>query len=389
MLPATLLSPAVRPFFHGLHGGSESAMHAFMSVNMIGAVAAAWLLGRSPSLRALAERRLSLLVALDATSLLAIGVASSVAQVLALRAIEGALHVGVASLLLSRVAARGRAHDEPRVVPAAGAAVVFAIALGSSLGGLVVSAGARAPMLLAGILLLVVATIVPRGDVAPSPTRPDGARAVADERPLCWQLVAGAFVTRFTVGCLVVSFSLFAHRVHALSDRQIGFLYSALTLPFALATYPAGALGRRWPRAILLFGGGAGTALGFGVLGAVPTPALGVTMAILGVASALVFSALVGYAAARPEPVRPRAFIALNGAGCAGMLCGPIAAGIVCAVGRVPHDPSRGYRAAFLLAAASALGWLLAASPWLLRQAAAERATKGRAPALDWVRTAA
>ena len=37
MLPATLLTPAVRPLFAGLHGGAEGPMHAFMSLNMIGA----------------------------------------------------------------------------------------------------------------------------------------------------------------------------------------------------------------------------------------------------------------------------------------------------------------------------------------------------------------
>ena len=38
MLPATLLAPAIRPLFAELHGGAEGPMHAFMSLNMLGAI---------------------------------------------------------------------------------------------------------------------------------------------------------------------------------------------------------------------------------------------------------------------------------------------------------------------------------------------------------------
>src|SRR5262249_41554005 len=45
MLPATLLTPAIRPLFASVHGGAEGAMQAFMSVNMIGAALAAPFVG--------------------------------------------------------------------------------------------------------------------------------------------------------------------------------------------------------------------------------------------------------------------------------------------------------------------------------------------------------
>src|SRR5689334_9882525 len=38
MLPATLLAPAIRPLFAEFHGGAEGPMHAFMSLNMLGAI---------------------------------------------------------------------------------------------------------------------------------------------------------------------------------------------------------------------------------------------------------------------------------------------------------------------------------------------------------------
>lgn len=44
MLPATLVTPAIRPFFATWHGGHEGAMHAFMALNMLGGLLAApWL----------------------------------------------------------------------------------------------------------------------------------------------------------------------------------------------------------------------------------------------------------------------------------------------------------------------------------------------------------
>jgi MFS family permease len=71
----------------------------------------------------------------------------------------------------------------------------------------------------------------------------------------------------------------------------------------------------------------------------------------------------------------------LNGAGCLGMLLGPMAGGIACAVFRTETDPVRGYRAAFLVAAAAASAWLIGSMAWLTRRGRSERALGGSARA--------
>ncbi|HEX7603260.1 MAG TPA: hypothetical protein VF316_16695, partial [Polyangiaceae bacterium] len=65
MLPATLLTPAIRPLFAALHAGDERGMHAFMAVNMLGGILMAPWLARRADVRARPERLLAMIAALD------------------------------------------------------------------------------------------------------------------------------------------------------------------------------------------------------------------------------------------------------------------------------------------------------------------------------------
>ncbi len=365
MLPATGIAPAIRPLFALHHAGRESAMHAFMAVNMAGAIGMALALAFSPDLRRRAAAWAPLLAVLDGVLLIAMTLPWPTAWVLALRTLEGALHVGVTTLLMSHAAEIARRTGDGRWVSRAGAAIIFAVASGSLLGGVLVGVDPRAAFWVGAGVLFFVASALRSVRLVWRASEPSAKAALA--APMAVPLVA-AFLARFAVGCLVVSFSLFAHRVHHLSDRHVGFLYASLTVPFALAMWPVSALAKHRPNATHLALGMTGFAIAILLLGELSPTVLPFAMIGAGVASAFVFSAVLAFASAIPKSEgRGRAMALVNVAGCLGMVVGPAAGGIISAIFRDPSDVARGYRAVFLLAGGALAAWWLLAAPWLVR----------------------
>ena len=154
MLSSTLLIPAVRSYVALRHGGQDSVMHAFMSVNMLGAIIGA------PLLSAFADRtgrRRSLAVTLlylDGLLLWACAAPLPSEVVLGLRGLQGAANVAGLSLLLSAVRGSGPGHG--KAMGMAGAAIIVAVACGSPIGTLVLSWSSLASLLVGGALQVVV-----------------------------------------------------------------------------------------------------------------------------------------------------------------------------------------------------------------------------------------
>lgn len=383
MLPATLLAPAVRPFFAAMHRSDVSAMHAFMSLNMIGAAIGAVVVGRT--VRSHPNRWLTALCLADAVLMLAMSAPVPTHTLLVLRSLEGAAHVGASSLLLACAGHLRTEYGYRRAMPMAGAALMIAIAAGSALGAVAVAIHVRAPFLVASAVLLAVALVSRRAPLALGErerARPEPA-ATSPSLPATTTFrvaLGAAFVGRFVIGCIVVSFALFAHHVHHLSDAKVGSLYALLTFPFAFATYPAGRLAERFSRAVLLAGGGVVLGLALFALGRVPTAGLPVVMVVAGVGCAAVFAPTLCYAATAGSAAgRARAMGWVNAVGCLGMLLGPMVSGILSAVLRDPSDPGRAPRACFVLAASSVLVWLAFAMRALVRASLRELASSRRA----------
>ena len=377
ILPATLIAPAIRPLFAAHHGGNEGAMQAFMGINMLGAVIAAPLIGWRLDKLARPGRLLALLALIDAALLFAVALPIPIWSVLSLRFLEGAAHVGAATMLLAEAAAISRVRGEGRTMGLAGAAIIFAVALGSALGGLILTFGPAAPFTLGSIILVGVAIAAAKsgsGATRVLAARERGGLSMLKNRRELVIPVAAAFIERFTVGCIIVTFALFAHRAHGLSDRSIGLLFALLTFTFALSMYPVGRLTERIPRAYVLACGAALYCAALAALGYVPTMGLPLVMIAAGASSSMLYAPTLSYASALSgSESRSKVMALINAAGCLGMLVGPMLAGVTSATLRGSDDPIRGYRAVFLLAAFSVALWLLASLRWLFRQLRAER----------------
>ena len=374
MLPATMLTPAIRPLFQQFHSGNEHAMHAFMAINMLGAVLAVPIIGAWAQRSSRPQRIIAYLLAADALLLGIMASPLSLYTLLTLRFLEGACHVSATALLLAQIASHAKSRGKAHAMGVAGAALMFAVALGSGVGGQLVAYGPRFPFFGAALIQLMTLTLLIASRL---PDLPLVARtrlrpiAFLREHPALRVPIAATFVGRFTVGCIIVTFALFVHRYHGGSDRAVGMMFMLLTLSFALSMYPLSRLSDRVPRATLMGLGGAVYAVSLAAIAIVPFGTLPAVMVIAGVSSSALFAPALCYGAVLGGERKEMAMSLINVAGCLGMLFGPAAAGIMsAALGK--QDPIIGYRAAFMLGAGSVALWLALSLPWLVRQLRAE-----------------
>lgn len=378
MLPATLLAPAIRPLFAQVHAGSEGSMHAFMSLNMLGGILITPLIARLASTGSAASlgRWLMFLAGLDAILLLVVSMPLATPLVLFLRTIEGAAHLGAASLLLARAAAYKPLVGAGRAMGMAGGAVMLAIAFGSGLGGLLVAESPRLPFIVGGCLAALVACAGPflyRSTLPVERPEPSAVR-LSWRDPNVMGPLSAAFIERFTVGLIIVTFALFATKTHGLSDRSIGLLYSMLMLPFALLMYPASRLGDRVPRAALLAFGTLLYGAAITSLALVPKAFLPVSMIAAGVASSFMYGTVLCYCATLvPSDSRSRMMALVNTSGALGMLLGPMVGGVLVAIGRTQVDPLAAYRNVFYLAGVVCALWVVVQARWLTSRLQTER----------------
>jgi len=362
MLGSGIQMPAVRPLFGDFLHFSESTMHAFMSLNMLGAVLGA------PPIAALVDRRrwhrraCVVLGFLDAALLGSCTISTSAATLLALRVAQGATNVALLSIVLgslSRDRSVARAHG--RAVGLAGGGAMLALAVGPAIGGPLLAIGPHAPFRAAALMAFLVSVTAlgvpswlsssPRSVVAAAPEDPRRFGELTRNPLMLVPLVLGA-TERFTVGCFVVTFSLYAHAVRHLSDATVALHYSLFLVPFALATFPLVRLGERYSRTLLMKAGAFLYGAAFLTFGWASGGALVLALVGAGVASAMVYGpSLCCVIAAGRGSERATAMALFHAAGCGGMLLGPAAAGLISfAVGALGAPMSTKYLAVFTFA---------------------------------------
>jgi MFS family permease len=371
LMPVTLPVPVLRALVHERFGVSELLTSAFMSINMLGALLAAPLVG------ALADRighRKRIAVAalgLDALCFVALTLPVSFGLFMGVRFVEGAAHITALSMLLSLASTSVSDAHRGRALGTVGAGLLLGVALGAPLGGWL---GAVDPLrpLQAGALIVVcalaLAALVLRDHEISSAERAKSAGlfvALREESRLLIPLLF-AFADRFTVGFYTTTFSLFLSRVHGLDPPHIGLLISAFMLPFALLSYPFGWLSERTSRTLLLGVGSIVYGLGTASLVAWSPDMLPFVMAAIGVSAAVMFVPTMllttEYAS---EELRSTALGAFNAAGSLGFILGPIVGGLVSESVAAGSDWLAGYRAAFWVAGGSEILLVVVALPLL------------------------
>jgi MFS family permease len=336
VLSGTILMPAVRPLMAWVAPGNDSAVHAFMALNLLGGILGAPLCARLGRRFNHSARFIACLALGDALLLLLCGAGLPLGALLAVRTAQGALNVGALSLLMGQapLGSGGRSGAQSGIF---GTAIMVGVALGAPLGTALLPLGPRAPLFTAVLLEILVALVVGRlsfalgnETAAPLPSDRLGERQRLDLSPALW-----VGLERFAIGCFVVTFALHCRSCLGRSDVQAGQLMSAFLLPFVLTVYPAGRLGDRLAVERLAQLGLTGYGLGFLALPYVSAAGLVLLMPVLGVSSALVFAAALKRALhTAGAQGRVQAMACLNSAGNLGMFLGTAVSGIVSALAR-------------------------------------------------------
>lgn len=354
-LTGTLLIPAVRPFFAAFHGGDEAAMHAFMSVNMLGAAIGApfvaWIADRTGRRRALA----TLLLLIDGGAMLVAATAEPVALVLAVRAVQGAASVGALSIIMGAV----RSERQGKAMGAVSAAIVFAIACGAPLGTVCVKIGPRAALWASACVSLLAAVLVQRLQDGARVERSKASFRDVERGQRLTFAIAATFVAleRFAVGSFVVTFPLYAHTALGKSDAQVGALFSAFLLPFAVASVFVGfLLARGIDRVRLVLFGGVVYGGAVALFGQTSGAALWSVLVVAGLASASIYApALYLASGSVPVQLKATAMGLVNASSTLGMMLGTAAAGVVSmSLAARGLDPNEARRWIFLLAGGGA-----------------------------------
>lgn len=366
VLAGMLLIPAARPLLAAHFPGSEGALHAFFSVNMLGAALGApfvsWLADRLGSRRSMAV----MLSVLDGSLLLACLLPLPLWAVLALRTLQGAAGVGALSIVMGAARGAGPAAAHGGAMGRMAAAVVAGIALGAPLGTLLLGLGAPWVFAVAALIALGVALGCVGLETAAREKTPRSVRAVAAVVKLP-ALFVGA--ERFAVGCFVTTYSLYAHQALGHSDRQVGAGFSVFLLCFALSSWTVGrSAGRLSPSAVLA-GGALLFGLGFVSLGFVGEAGLWPTLGLMGFASGGIYTPSLCLASLPVPPAqRSTAMGLLNAAGTLGMMLGTALAGIVSvALMHSGWDRASASSAIFVVAGLAQWAALAAGAPALLR----------------------
>ncbi|MGK0300922.1 MAG: MFS family permease [Planctomycetota bacterium] len=357
MVPETLPVPVLKGLIVERFQVSASLATLFMVANMIGALIATPLVGLYVD-RTGRRRKLCLwALLLDAVLMQSMTHATDYTTFLALRMLEGAMHIGALTLLMSLVADTAK-ERRGRALGAVGAGLTFGVAAGAAIGGMLGKLQPEMTLHWASYLLAIafVAAVwlLPRdARSAKEHGYREMLQAVRREPGLRAPLLL-AFLDRFTVGFFTAGFPLMLASAHDVDAPTIGKLLGAFLFPFALLSYPCGRLAERWSRMRLVAIGSLIYGLGVALVGIAPVDSLWIIMPICGISSAIMFIPTLLWLLDRTPGIgRSTAIAAFHTAGSLGFLVGPLVCGKLVAMGAdsTSSDPSgNGYALAFAVA---------------------------------------
>jgi MFS family permease len=380
LMPVTMPVPVLRGFVTERFGVSEFATSWFMSINNVGSIVAAPLVGALVDRFGRRRAWLVTALALDALLLQALAWPLPFSAFLVLRFCEGCAGIAALSVLLSVGSDLAAQAGRPSRMGFLGGGITLGVAIGAPVGGILGRNDVYLPLHVGSALLLatgIAAAFVVRGGdgAARSDSRPSGLGAIVRavrRTPALVVPLAYAFADRFTVGFFTTTFQLFLTRIHGFERARIGILLALFLLPFALLSYPAGRLSERVPRVLLVAGGSFAYGLAVTAVGYTPADLLPALMLGLGLLSAVMFvPSLILVNDLAPLEARGTALGAFNAAGSLGFVLGPVVGGAVSqgvaeALAPDPDAWLEGYRLAFVVAGASEILCVVLTLRWML-----------------------
>ncbi len=248
-LPDAMVVPVLRQLLVERYGVSIGAAHAFMYVNLIGALfCVRFIRGWQ---RRFGDRELIFGAALlNGVLLAAMALPIGFAPTLALRGIEGAADLVVYAVLFNRLARLGSASTRGRRMGAAATSMMLGIAGGVGIGGLVGGHNAVLSLWFGAAACLIVAAlagiVLGRHDNDVNVRTPD-IHPIADalsNRGL-WPVMMMMFSDRAVAALLATTVPLYMTSVAGLTSARTGALVGISMLMTALGAWPAGWLVER------------------------------------------------------------------------------------------------------------------------------------------------
>ncbi|MBL8913396.1 MAG: MFS transporter, partial [Archangium sp.] len=353
MLPGTIVIPVVRTFVTAHWPDREWLMHAFLAVNLLGAVVGGPLLAVRAERLGIRRVMAGVSAMLDGALLIAVTFSPPIWLLLVLRFLQGAVYIAAVSILMGTIRRQSASNAAMGVV---GCAVVLSILIGIPLGAILSKTDPSLPLLVGGVIGMATGLIalvaLPRAADAEQ-SRVTFKALVFDAPALRAPTVVVA-LERFAVGAFIVPLQLYGHHVLGVDDAKVNGWFSAFLMIFALATWPMARLGDRIDRWKLIAAGALIYAATYVVLGFVPVQSIVVVVGVAGLASAAIYGPSLGLAAqAVPDNARASAMAVLNAAGTLGMFLGTTLAGALSsALLTGGMERGRAYTTVFIVAGA-------------------------------------
>lgn len=378
MMPVTMLVAPLKELVADRYHASDKWAHAFMAVNLIGALCFSPLVGTWSDRHGRRRQIAALALAADAVCLSIMAYCPTIETLFAVRFIEGAAHILALSTLMAVAAGWAEPGRRGRVMGLVGACMMLGTTCGTPLGGYlwkhVQQRGAPEWTFLfagmsAGLAALAALFFLREGETEGA--RRSRLRDVLDivrRNPRLLVPYAYAFVDRLCVGVFITTFGLFLARVHGVPPDRRGTMFLAFLAPFALLTYPAGRLvdriGAAWPIAL----GSMAFGLVFASYGYIPQSGLYAVMFASGLTSAIMFAPNLSLIAdLSPGEQRGAAYTGFNLAGSLGMVFGPMLGGISQAVAMKYLPLPAAYQTTFVITGATEVLCAALTLPFLLR----------------------
>ncbi len=363
--PDAMVVPVLRDLVIERYGAPISAAHLFMTINLLGALAAVMLM-RTLQRRA-SHARVVRIAALSNAALLALmALPIGLLPTLAVRFLEGAADLVVYAFVFSSLARSAPAPGKGARMGAAGCALMLGVAGGLAIGALIAQPWPP-NVLLAGAAACAIGALLasgvrtPPGDAAPAYTQAREQQTA--RRTTLTPILPMMFADRAASGLLVTTVPLYL-AARGLSPHAAGGMIGLAMLLMALGACPAGRLADRVnPLRLRLYASIIYAACLASIVLTPPlttilTPALAGT----GLAGAVLFTSSLTLVA-RTETGAP-GMGALHAAGNLGFFVGPTAAGLALALFAGPDPAADAFVPVVVIASLAYLTLALSPLAW-------------------------